>query len=296
MTTYALIFNPHAGHNTATQVAARVAAKLEAAGHAVMQQPTKQAGDATALAFATTADVAVAMGGDGTINEVVAGLVKRKRPPHLGIIPQGTVNNLARVLHIPLAPDAAVASLLHGTAHPLDIGMVNQRVMISTMTLGVLANAAVSVSQRDKQRFGPLIYLVRGLHSLGRNQHWQLRLQSGARVWQRDTGFLLVTMTNSVGGFTSFAPQAKFDDGYLHVFVAPKLTWRRTFLLLPYFLTGNFSRLPGMTYHRFKDVVIDGPKAKLKSRIDGDPSDRLPLHLRVVSDKIRVLIDPQYLD
>lgn len=295
MTSYALIFNPHAGHNGATAVADRIAKRIKAAGHQVDKQPTSRPGDATILAFTTLADVAVAIGGDGTINEVAAGLVKRRKPPKLGIIPQGTVNNLARVLHIPLTADAALDNLLEGQPHPLDIGMVNDQVMISTMTLGVLANAAVSVSQKEKQRFGPFVFLARGLRSLSKNQHWHLTIDSADGTWERNTTFLLVTMTNSVGGFLNFAPQAKPDDGYFHVFVAPKMTWRRTLLLMPYFLTGNFSKLPGMTYFATSQLTITSPTARLKSRIDGDPSDRLPLKMRVISDKVQVLVKPALL-
>jgi YegS/Rv2252/BmrU family lipid kinase len=294
MTTYALIYNPHAGHNGATRVAAAVARRIAKAGHQAVLRPTAKAGDATTLAFTTQADVVVAIGGDGTINQVAAGLVQRREPPLLGIIPQGTVNNLARVLHIPLTPELAIKNLLAGQAEPLDVGLVNDRVMISTLTMGVLANATVSISQKEKQRFGPLIFLVRGLRSLSKNQHWQLTIKAGNHSWQRDTAFLLITMTNSVGGFFKVAPQAKPDDGLFHVFVAPRLTWQRTLLLLPYFLTGKFNKLPGMTYFTSDQLTITSPKAKLKSRIDGDPSTRLPLDMQLVANKVHVLIKPAH--
>lgn len=295
MTSYALIYNPHAGHNGATAVAEHIAHRIKAAGHTVINKPTSHAGEATDLAYTAQVDVVVAIGGDGTINEVAAGLVKRRTPPLLGIIPQGTVNNLARVLHVPQLVDLALVNLLEGKPQPLDIGIVNDKVMISTLTLGVLANAAVSVSQKEKQKFGPFVYLARGLHSLGRNQHWPLIIKSAGETWQKDTAFLLVTMTNSVGGFLNFAPQAKPDDGLFHVFVAPRMTWRRTLLLLPYFLTGNFSKLPGMTYFATNELTITSTKTKLRSRIDGDPSTKLPLKMHVAAGKLQVLIKPSIL-
>ncbi|WP_461215405.1 diacylglycerol/lipid kinase family protein [Lacticaseibacillus sp. GG6-2] len=292
MTRYTLIYNPHAGKNGATAVAKHMATWLIAAGHQANLVPTAKPGDATAQAFAAQSDVVVAIGGDGTINQVAAGLVKRDEPPLLGIIPQGTVNNLAKVLHIPLSPNMALEALLHGQPRPLDVGLVNDRAMISTLSLGVLANAAVSVSQEDKQRMGPLVYLTHGMHSLAKKQHWQLQIQGAGKTWQKDSSFLLVTMTNSVGGFRNFAPQASPDDGLFHVFVAPRLTWQRTLLMVPYFLTGNFSKLPGMTYLQAPNLTITSTDAKLKSRIDGDPSVRLPLHLRMVTNKVQVLVNP----
>ncbi|MFD1441709.1 diacylglycerol/lipid kinase family protein [Lacticaseibacillus hegangensis] len=294
MTSYTLIYNPEAGRKGASAVAEHMASRIKAAGHTALLQPTKAPGDATDLAFHAKSEVVVAIGGDGTINQVAGGLVKRRTPPRLGIIPQGTVNNLAKVLHIPLMPDLALVNLLEGTPHDLDIGIVNDRVMISTLTLGVLANAAVSVSQKDKQRFGPIVYLTRGLHSLSRNQHWHLKITGNGTTWERNTSFLLVTMTNSVGGFRNFAPQAKPDDGLFHVFVAPKPTLGGFLLMLPYFLTGNFAKLPGMTYFAADSLTIENktPNTKLKSRIDGDPSVGLPLRMQVISGKVQVLTKP----
>lgn len=292
MTTYTLIYNPHAGHNTATKVAQHLAKRIESSGASASLAATKAAGDATQLAFHSTSDVVVALGGDGTINEVAAGLVRRRNPPRLGIIPQGTVNNLAKVLHIPLLPDLALDNLLAGEPQPLDIGVVNNRVMISTLTLGVLANAAVSVTQKEKQRFGPLAYLSHGLHSLAKTQHWQLKISGGGKTWEQESAFLLVTMTNSVGGYQNFAPDAKPDDGYFHVFVAPRITLGRTLLLIPYFLTGNFSKLPGMTAFEAESLTITSPDAKLKSRIDGDPSTSLPLKMQVIANKVMVQTRP----
>lgn len=280
MTSYTLIYNPAAGRKGGTAVAKHMANRIKAAGHTATLQPTKAPGAATGLAYHAQSDVVVAIGGDGTINQVAGGLVKRRNPPRLGIIPQGTVNNLA--------------NLLEGTPHDLDIGIVNDRVMISTLTLGVLANAAVSVSQKDKQRFGPIVYLTRGLHSLGRNQHWHLKISGNGTTWEKNTSFLLITMTNSVGGFRNFAPQAKPDDGLFHVFVAPKFSVGGFLLMLPYFLTGNFAKLPGMTYFAADKLTIEGKNIsdKLKSRIDGDPSVGLPLHMQVISHKIQVLTKP----
>ncbi|MCX2454988.1 diacylglycerol/lipid kinase family protein [Lacticaseibacillus nasuensis] len=278
MTAYTLIYNPHAGHNHGRTTANLVASALRAAGHTATLAETSRERSATLLAQTALADVVVAIGGDGTINQVAAGLLNRKRPPLLGLIPAGTVNNLTKGLGIAQLLPGAIRTLLAGHVRPLDVGRVNSAVMVSTLTLGVLANAAVAVTQRDKQKFGPLVYLAKGTNSLARHQHWQLTLHSPHHQWVRDTQFVLVTMTNSVGGFTHFAPDAAPDDGHFHVFVAPKLNWRQTLLALPYFLTGNFAKLPGMTYFTTTSLTIQAPSA-LQARIDGDPSVSTPLTL-----------------
>lgn len=295
MAYYTIIYNPMAGHKTADKVAARIAKRLEAAHHSVSLKPTKGPDDAQALAFSATGDIVVAMGGDGTINQVVAGLIKRRRPPLLGIIPQGTVNNLARQLNIPLLPDLAAVTLLRGRVHPLDVGVINQdHVMISSLTLGVTANAALSVSQQEKQRFGPLAFVAKGLNVFLRHQHWQLTLTSPHHQWQRDTQMVLIMMTQAVGGFLKLAPGAKVDDGLFHVFVVPKPSWGRAILTLPALMTGRYAKLPGMTYFATNQLTITSASLKkpLQSRIDGDPSAALPLAMQVEGKKIQVLVPP----
>lgn len=288
MLSYTIIYNPASGHSKGPTAAEQLKTKLEDRQHQVTMAPTKSADDAREFAYHAQADIVVAVGGDGTINQVVAGLAPRKNPPLLAILPEGTVNNLAKVLHIPLLLPLAIKNIFEAAPQPLDVAQVNNHYMVSTLTLGVLANAALSVTQKEKQHFGPIIYLMKGFKVLAQHQHWILQLDSADGKWQKDTQFLLITMTNSVGGFINAVPDAAPDDGRLHVFLAPKLTLWRSLLAIPYFITGNFQKLPGMTYFATKELTIKTPKT-LQSRIDGDPSTKTPLTLKVISDHIQVL-------
>ena len=291
MLSYTIIYNPASGHAKGPTAAEVLKAKLEDRQRLVTMKPTKNADDAREFAARAHSDVVVAVGGDGTINQVVAGLAPRQQPPILGILPEGTVNNLAKVLHIPLLLPLAIKNILEAKPQPLDLAQVNDRYMVSTLTLGVLANAALSVTQKEKRHFGPIIYLLKGFKVLAQHQHWQLQLDTAHHQWKKDTQFLLVTMTNSVGGFTNAVPDATPDDGHLHVFIAPKLAWWRSLLAIPYFITGNFQKLPGMTYFKTEQLTIQAPKT-LQSRVDGDPSAKTPLKLAVIADHIQVLAPP----
>lgn len=291
MLSYTIIYNPASGHAKGPTAAEQLKAKLEDRQRQVSMAPTKSADDARNFAYQAQSDIVVAVGGDGTINQVVAGLAPRKQPPTLAILPEGTVNNLAKVLHIPLLLPLAIKNILEAKPQPLDIAQVNDRYMVSTLTLGVLANAALSVTQKEKRHFGPIIYLLKGFKVLAQHQHWILHLNSAHNHWEKDTQFLLVSMTNSVGGFTNAVPDAAVDDGHLHVFIAPKLTWWRSLLAIPYFITGNFQKLPGMTYFATERLTIEAPKT-LQSRVDGDPSTKTPLKLTVIADHIQVLAPP----
>lgn len=293
MDRYAVIYNPHSGQDHGESVGQKIEQALVEKQQTVELMPTKGPKDATRLAKKAAQaqfDIVVAVGGDGTINEVVSGLAPLEQPPYLGIVPAGTVNNLARVLQIPLDIDDAIANLLQGHLQPLDVGQVNDDYLISTMTLGILADAALNVTQSEKQKWGPLAFLNEGVHALAKHQHYPLTIETTHRHWQKDTQFLLVTLTNSVGGFTNFNPEAKPDDGYFHVFVAPKMSLARSVRFFPYFLTGNFKKIPGMTYFKASEITITTDNHQsVQTRIDGDPSTKSPLKMRLLAHKLQVI-------
>ncbi len=290
---YAVIYNPHSGHNNGESVGQKIEQALIKNQHKVELMPTEGPKDATRLAKKAARagfDVVVAVGGDGTINEVVSGLATLDQPPYLGIVPAGTVNNLTRMLQIPLDIDQAIENLQQVHLRPLDVGQVNDDYLISTMTLGILADAALNVTQSEKQKWGPLAFLSKGIHALAEHQHYPLTIETPDRHWQKDTQFLLVTLTNSVGGFTNFNPEAQPDDGYFHVFVAPKMSLARSVMFLPYFLTGNFKKIPGMTYFKANEISITvDNQQSAQTRIDGDPSAKSPLKMRLLEHKLQVI-------
>ncbi|KRN28192.1 hypothetical protein IV38_GL001645 [Lactobacillus selangorensis] len=297
MKTITVIYNPHSGHNRG----GAIAQQFKEAAHQLEPHTDVQLeairGKNDGRQFAHQAslrqrDLIVVVGGDGTINQVASGMVSVPHPPKLGILPGGTVNNLAHVLHIPLDIPGAIATILGKHSQPIDIGQINRNhYMISTMTIGILADAALDVSQTEKQKFGPLAFVFKGIKVLAEHQHYQITLAGDHHFWQKDTQLVLITMTNSVGGFTNFDPTAESDDGYFHVFLAPKMSYWRSLLFFPYFITGNFSKIPGMTYLTMSHLTMTVTKNRhaVRTRIDGDPSVTLPLKMKVLKSALRVM-------
>ncbi|HAQ9911360.1 TPA: acylglycerol kinase family protein, partial [Enterococcus faecium] len=110
-------------------------------------------------AEAIEADTLVIIGGDGTIHHIVQAFQKTLSQYHVGLLPGGTVNNLARVLEIPLKKEEAADVILEGNVRKIDYGQVNDEVIISTLTIGILADTAVWISQEEKQRYGSWIFI-----------------------------------------------------------------------------------------------------------------------------------------
>ncbi len=209
----------------------------------------------------------------------------------LGIIPGGTINNFARALHIPLNTDQAINNLLDGSPAEVDLGAVGKTPMVSSLTLGRLADIARNVKDDEKKRFGKMIYLVKGFKELFTNRSYKLKITANDRSEVLRAQILLITTTNSVGGFIAFNPDASYDDDYLHVFLLKSFTPMKLLTYLSYFITGNLKNAQGVRYFKTKTVKIDNlSKRDIQARIDGDPAISLPITVTTKSDFLQVIV------
>src|SRR5690242_13482521 len=140
---------------------------VRAKGHLVEPHVTLEAGDATAMAVAAAragADTVIAVGGDGTVNEVVNGLDGFDTP--LGIIPVGTANDFARQVGIPADADHAMDVILQRKPRRLDTASLNGRRFLNVSTGGVGAEATAETPPDAKEALGAIAYVISGMRKL----------------------------------------------------------------------------------------------------------------------------------
>lgn len=160
-----ILFNETSGKDKGKELANQFVDYAKNHGHAETHFLLEQVGPdcdsrkTVEKAKSENIDTLVFIGGDGTINHNVADF--KDELPHLkvGLLPGGTVNNMARVLGIPVKFEEAAAVILEGATRKIDYGMINQKVIISTMTIGLLADTAARISQKEKQKYGKLIFV-----------------------------------------------------------------------------------------------------------------------------------------
>ncbi|MGX7172563.1 diacylglycerol/lipid kinase family protein [Enterococcus ratti] len=234
------------------------------------------------------ADTLIIIGGDGTIHHIVQAFQKKLDRYQVGLLPGGTVNNLARVLEIPLEKEDAAKIILEGHVRKIDYGKVNDEVMISTLTIGILADTAVWISQKEKQRYGSWIFVKRFLQLLLKNRHYHLDIKTEKERWRGKAQLLTVTMSNSVGGYTNFDDSASPDDGMFHVTIIPSLDIFRFGFYLPRLMKGKIYSVPGITYLTASQIHVQAREKKVGTRTDGDATDDLPIKLAVIPKGLSV--------
>ena len=225
-----LIANPSSGKKKAKKIAPKVKKMLEDAGYCVNLQFTQKRGDAINLATSIGYDVVVAMGGDGTLNETVSGLVgAEKKDVVLGYIPMGSTNDFARSIGIPTNWKKAVEVLIEGTERVIDVCSFNDRYFSYVAAHGMFAETSCSVSQKLKNKLGHLAYILLGVKEVFRKNNYQIKIEVDGRLIEGTYAFFGFGNTKSIGGILKFKDDVVgMSDGEFEVLLVkyPKSLWQ----------------------------------------------------------------------
>ncbi|MCG3086391.1 diacylglycerol kinase [Sporosarcina cyprini] len=221
-----IIYNPTAGREVFRKHLAEVLERLEQAGYETSAHATTCEGDATEAAKHAVErgfDLIIASGGDGTLNEVVAGVSSYEKRPKIGLIPTGTTNDFARALRIPRDIDAALDIIIEGKSIPVDVGLMNgNRYFINIAGGGRLTELTYEVPSRLKTMLGQLAYYLKGIEMLPSIHSSPVRIEYDGEVFDEEAMLFLVGLTNSVGGFEKLAPQSSINDGKFTLLILKK--------------------------------------------------------------------------
>jgi lipid kinase YegS len=219
-----LILNGKVAGNDALRAAV---ARHRAAGHRIDVRVTWEKGDARRfVSEAGEMDLLIAAGGDGTLNEVLHGLMDLSETtrPSLGIVPLGTANDFANACGIPGDPAKALALCMRGEAVQIDVGKANDHWFINAASSGFGAEITATTSPELKRLLGPAAYTVMGAILAINLHHYQGRLILPGREIIGSGPVAIVGNGRQTGGGIQVAPRACIDDGLLDVLVVHQIS------------------------------------------------------------------------
>ena len=251
-------------------------------GHHTEVHVTFGPGDAEELARRAAAagvDVVVAVGGDGTLNEVVNGLDGYDTP--LGVVPLGTANDFARQAGIPADADHAMDVILLRKPERIDSAALNGRRFLNVSTGGIGAEATAETPAEMKASLGQLAYAITGLRKLADFEPNHAVFRSGGFVLECDFLMFAVGSGLSSGGGSLVTPHASTTDGLLDLCIVeqmPRREFARTVLRLR---RGEHVGNEGVHYVRLHELTIESTQP-ISVNVDGEVSDsrRLDYHAR----------------
>ena len=209
-----IIVNPNAGKGKMKNYLLDVCGILSNGGYDVTVYPTKCRGDATERASQIKQgefDVVVVSGGDGTLNEVITGIMQSGIDITLGYIPAGTLNEWSSGLGISRNIKKAAQDIVDGEVLPLDIGKFGEKYFSYTASFGAFTEASYSAPQNVKNVLGQGAYVLEGIKSLANIKPMSLRIVFDGKEVQGDYLFGAISNSLSLGGVL------KFEEGIVEL-------------------------------------------------------------------------------
>ncbi|MEM9596335.1 MAG: lipid kinase YegS [Acidobacteriota bacterium] len=267
-----LILGPKAARDPAIR---RAVEGLRVSGHEVEVHLTWEAGDASRfarMAVDDELDAVVAAGGDGTLNEVVNGVVGAGGPQSIGVLPYGTANDFATAAGlVPDSPAAALRTLTRGELRSVDLAKVADRCFVNMATAGPGAEITTETPGEVKRRLGGLSYLVNGLARATQLEASEVRLRAPDFEWRGRAYAVAVGNGRQAGGGLRLCPRARLDDGLLDLMVLPEMPVDE---LLPWlgesFLSGRFVDFQSTLYRQVPWLEMESPE-DIQLNLDGEP-------------------------
>lgn len=208
-------------------------------------------------------DLVIAVGGDGTIHEIVNGLMQipKERRPKLGIIPYGSGNDFAHAVGVDSRSSYAIRQIFTGKPRPIDIGKLlhgNSEVEYWSNALGIGFDATVVERfQQMKRLRGFAAYMTAVLQTLAsRIVSPHMRIETDQESWEDDIFMLVACNGSREGGGFLIAPEARPDDGVLHYAWIEKVSRPMILRILPEVMKGTHERFPQVRIGEFKRMRI----------------------------------------
>jgi len=256
------IVNPLSSKGKALKIILKIEQYLEQTSLEYEIHYTEYAGHAIKLAKKISGysniKTLIAVGGDGTINEVINGLYPSTIP--LGLIPAGSGNDYAKHMGIPTNPIHALKRILNGITHRIDIGKINQRLFINVAGIGFDAEITTIANQSPyKKYFGKAIYIygfIKGIFTYKPNK-LKIIMDDNTYLFEK-VWFVSIANNKYFGGGMLISPKADNQDGILDICIIKDLSILRLILLFPTIFSGN--------HLRYKDnvVMLRGKRAKIE--------------------------------
>lgn len=254
---------------------------------------TEYAGHATEMAYQYARmgfDTVVAVGGDGTVNEVARGL--RDTQTALGIIPMGSGNGFARHLNIPIKPQKAIEMINHSEPISVDYGLANGRLFVSTCGTGFDAVVADHFAASNKRGFAT--YFQNVLKEIFSYQPQTYHLV-GDGIDLTHKAFLITFANANQWGYEALiAPKASVQDGKMDIMLMSSHAILGSASLALRLFAGSIDDSHFMDTLRAKEITLEREEAA-PFHIDGDPVEmEKDIHIKIVPDGLRALVEKRF--
>ena len=239
-------------------------------------------------------DFVVAVGGDGTLNEVINGIIISKSEIPVAVISAGTVNDFATYLNLPQTPAEFCKMIKNFQLKRVDAGRVNQKYFINVVAAGLLSDIGFKVDKDKKAVLGKLAYYLEGAIDLPKqfSKTLNLRFITEEKTMEEEVFLFMVTNSQNVGGFREMAPLASTSDGKLDVVIIRKMDIFQVTPLLIGLVQGEHVNHPSVEYFQTQKLTIENmDDQEINVDYDGEKlMDGFPIQIEMIPGAIQIVV------
>lgn len=228
----------------------------------------------------------IAVGGDGTVNEVVNGIADSKVV--LGVVPAGSGNDFVRSISNPKKPEQYILDTIYGKVKKIDLGMCNERYFINMASIGLDTQAAIGTQKTKKYFSGSVAYLVSALLAIFSYKGWDLNIQIDGQAFYTKTLLTAIANGKFYGGGVQPTPDAKLDDGYFDICHVEHMSKEKMFRVLPKYMKGKHRDIKEVQFVKGKEILItsDNP---FPLNLDGEIFITNKAHFKLIEKGINII-------
>ena len=237
-------------------------------------------------------DLVICSGGDGTLGQVISGLIQTNKDVPIGYIPSGSTNDYANTLNLPMNIKDATLSIVNGSEYIFDVGQFNGDYhFVYIASFGLFTAVSYNTSQSAKNTFGPLAYFFNGLGDLVNAKAHHAVVRTNGEAVEGNYILGMISNTLSIGGIMKLNPtEVDLSDGMFEVLLIKEPKDLNSYNeLINGLLTKNFSNKHIFYYTKASDVEIEFDKP-LTWSLDGEEvkADKI-VRISNINQRIRIV-------
>ena len=286
-----VITNPVAGGGRGKTMAEALCKFLEVSGETVELVLTQKVGDAKDEAQRAVADCVVAVGGDGSVNEVVNGLANSDAM--LCVLPAGTANVVARALRMPKDPATVAGLITAGRTRWIDVGLHGEHRFLLGAGAGLDAEIVRRVSAQRGRKSNLTKWVGPAVRTILSYSYPRFEVLVDGKVVSDRAQYAIVGNCRYSAAVFPATPEAKMDDGLLDVCILEDLGALRMMSHAINVWRPGFTHRKGVRYYQSTSIEFQAaPGVEIPLQVDGDPGGYLPASFGIEANAVRVIAPP----
>jgi len=289
-----IIINPCSGKKKANKYLTSIIDVFTKAGYMSTVLTTTKRGDGTMYAaeYAGNADLVTCIGGDGTFNEVIAGMVEKDHKVPIGYIPAGSTNDFASSLKLSSGIVKAAKDIVEGERVPLDVGSFNGRKFSYVASFGAFTQTSYATPQNVKNALGHLAYILEGVTSIGSIKKEHMCIEADGVIYEDEYIFGAISNSTSLAGILTLKPEyVDMGDGLFELLLikSPKNILEITEIV--HMLTTQNYESSMITFVNAKEFKIHASK-EIPWSLDGEYQEGCDeIHVENLHNAIEIMLN-----